>query len=421
MKKYIIYSLLLIYSAGYAQNWLHYDTGNSNAPYNGFGRIDTDTTGHIWFGRIMGSSAGKTVYFDRDTTWVTYDNLAGTTSFSPNVLKVDHRNIVWVLGVDRKIYSLKEGVWTKYDPSLYGINAISFVYDMAIDKYNNKWFASPAVLGGGLVKYNDTAFTLYDTSNSNLPFPIVSMVNFDKNNDMWILGEENSSGGASARKLAKFDGVNWHVFSAAILPVIYPRMMVSDTNSHIWMSFSTAGNGIFKFDGTGWTNINTSNSNIPTNNVWGMNVDMNNNIWISYTPGLSKFDGVSWTNYSTNEGYPYSTGGGYVKVDKYNNVWASSSSGVVVFNENGIVGVEEKLFSQNFILYPNPASSTITIESTAYKVQSIRIVDILGREVYYLQTTNNKTEIDVSHLPSGVYFVKAQNKDNVLSKKFVKQ
>ena len=86
------------------------------------------------------------------------------------------------------------------------------------------------------------------------------------------------------------------------------------------------------------------------------------------------------------------------------------------------VGVEELMNEDlGFLIYPNPASSSITIESIKHQVQSIRIMDILGQEIYYLQTTNNKTEIDVSQLTKGIYILQKQSKNGVLSKKFVKE
>jgi uncharacterized delta-60 repeat protein len=86
-----------------------------------------------------------------------------------------------------------------------------------------------------------------------------------------------------------------------------------------------------------------------------------------------------------------------------------------------LVGVNEMVTQNDFIIYPNPASSTIAVESIKYQVQSIRIMDVLGQEIYYLQTVNNKTEIDISHLPSGIYILQVQSESGVVSKKFVKE
>jgi hypothetical protein len=101
--------------------------------------------------------------------------------------------------------------------------------------------------------------------------------------------------------------------------------------------------------------------------------------------------------------------------------YSNSSNSFIAKLSNPLTAINEISGEMNFNLYPNPASSTIAVESSKYQVQSIRIMDVLGREIYYLQTTNDKTEIDVSELPSGIYILQVQSKSGVVSKKFVKE
>ena len=53
--------------------------------------------------------------------------------------------------------------------------------------------------------------------------------------------------------------------------------------------------------------------------------------------------------------------------------------------------------------YPNPATSTLTIESESTLVQSIHIYDITGREVYRQENLKTQNEsIPVGNFPAGV-------------------
>jgi len=74
-------------------------------------------------------------------------------------------------------------------------------------------------------------------------------------------------------------------------------------------------------------------------------------------------------------------------------------------------------------VFPNPATNTITIEFPKAVVSNIAIYNLLGEEVY--STTNNKQQttnnIDVSALPSGVYFIKATTEKGVVVRKFIKE
>lgn len=64
-------------------------------------------------------------------------------------------------------------------------------------------------------------------------------------------------------------------------------------------------------------------------------------------------------------------------------------------------------------IYPNPASTNFTIETSSIftKETNISIIDVLGNIVYttFCNDKQNITNIDVSNLISGLYFVKINN------------
>lgn len=51
----------------------------------------------------------------------------------------------------------------------------------------------------------------------------------------------------------------------------------------------------------------------------------------------------------------------------------------------------------------------------------LRIYDVVGNVVLEKKLDNNKTEIDVSEFPSGVYVVEVKTEKGVAVKKFVKE
>ena len=73
----------------------------------------------------------------------------------------------------------------------------------------------------------------------------------------------------------------------------------------------------------------------------------------------------------------------------------------------------------DFKLFPNPAEDYLIIESNN-NYTSIEIIDLNGRIVFqHLSVLNNK--IDVSNLPSGLYFLKLIDKENIGVQKFIKK
>jgi hypothetical protein len=75
----------------------------------------------------------------------------------------------------------------------------------------------------------------------------------------------------------------------------------------------------------------------------------------------------------------------------------------------------------DFIIKPNPATNEITIEtSTTPAISQVSIMNLNGQEVLTSQITEPKTVIDISNLPSGVYFVRLTNDKTVEVGKIIK-
>jgi len=79
----------------------------------------------------------------------------------------------------------------------------------------------------------------------------------------------------------------------------------------------------------------------------------------------------------------------------------------------------EDFVKNSFLVYPNPASSTLTIKGEGFENEEVEIYNMLGQKVMQRALITNESSIDVSKLASGVYtlyFVNAK-----VSNKFVKQ
>ena len=86
-----------------------------------------------------------------------------------------------------------------------------------------------------------------------------------------------------------------------------------------------------------------------------------------------------------------------------------------------MVGIYEKQESK-FSLYPNPAVDIVTIETlTPLKKGQLSISNLHGLELITCQITSSKTQLDISGLPGGIYFVRLKNDKAVAVGKFIKQ
>ena len=71
---------------------------------------------------------------------------------------------------------------------------------------------------------------------------------------------------------------------------------------------------------------------------------------------------------------------------------------------------------------PNPTTGELRVESGALRVESVDVFDVFGRNVSRLTShISHPLSIDLSHLPSGIYFVRITTETGTVVRKVVKQ
>jgi hypothetical protein len=105
---------------------------------------------------------------------------------------------------------------------------------------------------------------------------------------------------------------------------------------------------------------------------------------------------------------------------------------VAVFEEG--VGVEE-LGIRNYELrvYPNPTDGQLRITNYELGITNVEIYDVMGRMVHTVETRllrqaqqpiaslqDDTTTLDISCLPSGIYFVRIQTENGTVTRKIIK-
>ena len=84
-------------------------------------------------------------------------------------------------------------------------------------------------------------------------------------------------------------------------------------------------------------------------------------------------------------------------------------------NNESSTTVLKDLPKNDFTLFPNPATNTIFINTSKEKLKNLTVFSIFGEKIIHETHTN---KIDISHLKSGMYFIKINNNQAI---KFIKQ
>jgi hypothetical protein len=132
-----------------------------------------------------------------------------------------------------------------------------------------------------------------------------------------------------------------------------------------------------------------------------------------YTICLTIIDSAGCTNMYCDSFYLQKSTNGIISVDVI---------------PNTVTGINNDSSEQMFVMFPNPATNTITIDISKAAVCNgikqntvIEITNIQGQLINTFATNTGKTIVDVSAFPSGVYFVKVKTTNGIAVKKFIKE
>jgi hypothetical protein len=86
--------------------------------------------------------------------------------------------------------------------------------------------------------------------------------------------------------------------------------------------------------------------------------------------------------------------------------WIESRNDIYYWSSQD-VGIVEKKNASSLSVYPNPTTGQLKIENGGkLAIDNMKIFDIYGRNVYsFNYTPVHSFSIDISHLPTGIYFL----------------
>ena len=250
-------------------------------------------------------------------------------------------------------------------------------------------------------------------------------------------------GHSNKATVMKFDGNNWvgvgnAGFSAG--EANCTSLALSPTDSQPYVAYLDQGTfpygsvTVMKFDGTNWVDVGPASFTGSNCMYPSLAFSPYGQPYVAYSdePGweygmVVKFDGTNWVFVGVG-----TFSGGFTQYNSlvfnpancepYVAYYDAADSGkATVTYYDGPVGINE-LHQSMLSIYPNPAIDKITVETSGETQESyLSIVNIEGEQLLTSQITQSKTQLDISSLSSGVYFVRLTNDRSVEVGKFVKQ
>lgn len=143
----------------------------------------------------------------------------------------------------------------------------------------------------------------------------------------------------------------------------------------------------------------------------------NGNIYTSYTNGaayLWYYNGTPIVNSNQSFILPDSVGEYYV--DVMNDAGCIERSNSYFYSPFGINSLSDE---SHILLYPNPTLGTFTLDIGNYRSTRIKVINLLGSNIFESEIYLQKTSLDLSTYPAGIYFVQLYVVDKIYSKKLI--
>lgn len=281
-----------------------YNRANANLPDNHIRTLAIDSSGYLWIGTQY-SGIGK---FDGSMCQVFNTKNSHLPHDQWNMeIEVDPEGNIWIgsLWYLSKYNGTDWKIYETGDP----LSAYFSINAIKFDKNGCAWIGASWGLGK---LSNDSLYQKYDSFNKE-----ISAIQFDSPNTIWL--------GTPWNGLFKYDGINWTVYdtSNSSIPSNNIYDMKFDKDGNLWMATS---NGLVKFDGTNWEIFNTINSGLLENAILSIEIDEDGIIWIGFFDyGLMKFDGVNWKRYKLSNSILPSNAIYSITFDSKDNAWIGTA------------------------------------------------------------------------------------------------
>jgi hypothetical protein len=108
--------------------------------------------------------------------------------------------------------------------------------------------------------------------------------------------------------------------------------IATDQTGKLWIA--TEKNGLASYDGKEWQHYSTENG-LPSNEIYGLTLDQQNNLWVGTWEGVAKFDGRTWSvPYTVHNATLFNNHVHTILFDHAGNIWVGHiEKGISKYNQ----------------------------------------------------------------------------------------
>ncbi|MBT5932531.1 MAG: hypothetical protein HOH34_04240 [Flavobacteriales bacterium] len=369
----------------------HYNTENSEIPFNTVRCIELQNNG-LW----VGTDAGLARFINNQ--WEIFDsNNSPLYSDDIRALKADGDSIIWIGTVNGGLFSYDGSNWENFNVSNSGL-LDNLIRDINIDQLSNIWISTTE----GLFMFDRTNWEHWNMQDNNLLTNNITSVQIGTHNEKYV-GTINGG-------IIYFDSLNQYNEYTIINSDLPDNSVVAieiDGNGQPWFLSPAAGLVNDTDLGGPWENFNNLNSGLPSNALNCLQFMDNKLVIGSEVSGLIFKDGESWQYINTTNSDLPDDNILSVKVDDLQNIWVGTfNAGLCKINLQN--SIEEHLV-EGVLCYPNPIETQGEIHLNKSFSGTIGLYNSIGELLSLNQVSSCNSFTLPDNIEQGSYVITFSN------------
>lgn len=389
------------------QAWTYLDTGMPGYCWGlKLEAVAEGSDGSLW----LGANESECITRTDGVYWEHYNPLAlGASISNINTIFTDRQGRTW-FGMDiSELLIYEDGQWTFTD-TCAAVFPNHWVRTITDSPGGDIWLAIVPLPGSGLqpsgvARYAAGQWTFWTSTE----VPNLQGINYalESNEDgiLWA--------GVSGQGLLRFDGTTWTLFNTSNSGLPHNNIfdIATAPDGVLWLATDA---GLVSYDGQQWTVTNTSNSGLPANRLRKLAFDRAGGLYVGYLPSITGQitavlrDG-QWTeiappsapNFSGND--PMTA----MIVDSRNRmIFTTVSSDYYIYDPMLVSVTDSRQVGANWSVFPNPGTDRFYLRSAGpSKTGSLSFYDLHGRQLVRMPLQDGNTPYQLERLPAGVYVI----------------
>lgn len=310
------------------------------------------------------------------------------------------------------LYQWGGAAWTPLTiPGVTPLNIMGITTDTSGGLYVATYDGVYVIHGSTVVRYY-TANTGVLHNND-----LIRAIHFDaQRNTVWM---------ATSLGIVRYTAGTFSIINSGNTPQMtnydYISAITQDANGDMW--FGTAYGGLIRYDGTDYY-VQLLDGTAGNQTVNGIAFDGSRMYVVDNVYGFWVKENGTWTNYNRKNSDVTCDNKTSVYVAPDHSVWTTAvdygpqtAFGLDIFRKNAVLSIPQISDAKQLSVYPNPASTLLTISDPSLRNGSeVILTDALGRDYPF---TLSSHRIDIAHLAAGIYILHTTS--GPATARFVKQ